>query len=114
MIVLSIGLAQRARDLIQLSEWKAELMTAIDDLTASVKAAEARIDAAASLIPQLQTSVTTLQAQLAAAPNDSSILESLVAELNQHVGALASVLPESAPSPQAPTSGDTAQEQPIS
>lgn len=67
-------------------------MAAIDDLTAAVKAAEAKIDAAAALIPQLKATIANL-------PVADAAMQSLATELNAHVSGLESALNPPTPAP---------------
>ncbi len=77
-------------------------MAAIDDLTAAVAAADAKIDAAAALIPQLQIAIADLKAQLASAPGDAAALTALANDLNTHVSALSAALNPPEPAPATP------------
>lgn len=84
-------------------------MSGLDNVTAAVKAAEARLDRVITTVEGLRTTVSTLQSQLASLPEQEASLVALANELSSHVTAFDSALnPESETNNAQQTSNSTA------
>jgi prophage DNA circulation protein len=68
------------------------IMSAIDDLTAAVKAAETKLDGLSTVVESLRKTVFDLNDKIAATPSVDPQLSALATELNQHVASADAVL----------------------